>query len=201
MSWLIILSVILLLILFVLLLPVKLAGGYDPQRGAFAKVGVLCFYWSVYPQKEKSKSKPKAKKRKTKPDKPKEQKKGILAQLEQFRDVAKIVADALGVLARHVVISRFNMELIVAGDDAAKTAVEYGAANAGMGMLLGLLQNAFRLKRHNIRIMPDFDAQTTRITADVKISMSVCFILAALGKALYQYMATLSKKQKGGAVA
>lgn len=62
-------------------------------------------------------------------------------------------------------ITRLNLTLITASQDPASAALQYGAAWAAVGDLLPILEEAFILKRKNIRILCDYEAKQTQLTA------------------------------------
>lgn len=100
-------------------------------------------------------------------------KKPLLRQLRALRLLFHILRRVYrGVLSSaHVRIDRFHMT--VASEDAAKTAILYGAASQSAAYILALLRNFTHthIKRDALFIAPDFLAEESSLSLKVRFSM------------------------------
>jgi len=132
-------------------------------------------------KRAKKKAAKKAKMEAKEKDKPPKDKPGM--SLNDFMDMLPFAFNMLGRLRRRLLISRLTLHFKVAGDDASKIAMTYGAANAAMGELIPILENSFRIKRRDIRFETDFISDGQTIYANVAFSLAVwesMYIVAAL---------------------
>jgi len=140
---------------------------------ATAKAGPLSI--RVYPSEEKpekaeKKALKKARKEKKAKKKPVEKKPG---GLKSFRDMLPSIKKALSRLKRRMLVKKLTIRYIAAGEDAAKTAMSYGAANAVFGLVTHVLENNFRIKRSDLQAFVDFQAEEQSIYVKVYVSLAV----------------------------
>ena len=129
-------------------------------------------------EKDKKEKKKKAKKKEKKPVK-----RGP-GNLSEFLDMLKAVKNALGRLRRKLLIKQLTLYYTSASDDPAKTAIQFGAANAVFGAIMPVMERYFKIKRRDLRTAADFDAKENGIYAKIIISI-------ALWEALYTVLALL----------
>lgn len=129
MTALIIIGVILLIIVMILFLPVHVTAAVKDEAKVFLRI--LFVRIKLFPMKEKPKKKKKNRSQSRKSQRKKRRKR------EGKRDIPSLVrsvADILGVFLRqfskHVKIRVLRYKIIIGTDDAAKTALLYGAAEA-----------------------------------------------------------------------
>ena len=115
-------------------------------------------------QKEKKKAEKKAKK------KPEEKKPG---KVQTVLDMIPAVKKALSRLRRRLLIKKLTVYYVAAGEDAAKTALSFGAANAVIGVITPVLEDRFRIKRRDIRAFTDFQAVEQSIYIEASLSVAV----------------------------
>jgi len=201
MTGLIIFLSILALIILILITPIGLNIFYRYESIMYVKLRYLVFSYTLYPAKKKKKAKKKDEK---KPDiiSSTIKEKGLLEAIRQVAELLKLVMETAGKVLRHTVISKLNVRIVSASDDAAKTAIEYGSVCAGVYTLIAALQNAMKIRRHNIDIKPDFDKQKPEIEVDITVRILIIFVVTALISALFKYMktqkSTENPKQKKG---
>jgi len=152
----------------------------DAGLTARAKAGFISF--KVYPAKEKpgdaeKKAKKKAAKKalKDKKGKLKEEKKP--GGLSGFMDILRAVKNTLSRLKRKLLIKQLILHYTSAGDDPAKTALKFGAANAVFGMIIPLLESNFRIKRRDLGASADFNSAEQSIYAKINITVAVWEII------------------------
>ena len=202
MGWLIAVGVLTLLAI----LPVGVSAFYDADGPlAYATVGPIRI--CLYPGKEKVKSEKKDKKSKRK-DKPSgsskktKSKKG--GSLQEFLPLVDYVLDFLSAFKRKLRITRLEMKLVMAGEDPAALAVNYGKALAALGNLMPLLERAFVIKKRDLEVECDFLAEKTLIAARADISITLGRILSLLlvqGIPVLRELLKIMNKRKGGAKA
>ena len=194
-----------LLILLVLILPVRLRVTYD--KTLTARLRILFFIpYTLYDESrpEKPAKKKKADADKPKKEKPKKEKKsashlfkeraeqlktrGAAGVLDWLRDMARLVLGATRRLLRAIRVTRLDLQIRVAGEDAAETALSCGRWCAAAYPLLGTLMCAVRTKRSDVRIEPDYFGDKTIATADVRLSILPWRVLVAAVWMLISYL-------------
>ncbi len=198
MTWLIILSVIVL----ICLIPVGVRAVYNSEGfRLWLIVGpVKIFLLPKTKKAEKPRKKPeKAPKTQEKTAKPKEEKKdgGSLRDFLPLIDVAK---GLLGSFFRKIRIRRMEVKLTLAGDDPCDLAVNYGRTWAAAGGIIPILEELFVINQRDVQIGCDFTAEETKIYAAADITILIGRLFGLVGKygylALREYL-KIMKKRKG----
>ncbi len=214
MGWIIAAGVVLLI---ALLLAGRVSVFFDYNGELALKIKYLCFTVVKIPSKPKAKKKPK----KPKPEKASEKskksqkesendgkkKKGGLLKNLTFDDIIELLKQALtGIgkplrkLFKSIVISHLSLNITVGGDDAAKTAIKFGAMNIAVGNVLGLLDSFLTLKPlDDLNIGVDFQSEKTLYDAYFELRMTLFAGLAAgirLGRVALKLFGSLKKRKK-----
>lgn len=108
-----------------------------------------------------------------------------LSAMEQFR--------------RALRVDRFLLDCAIATEDAAKTAMAYGAAAAGVGMFLPLLEENLRVRKKDIQVICDFEGTESQIFLEVQVSALV-FQLLIIGIKVLRGFLRLRKQHDQEAV-
>lgn len=108
-----------------------------------------------------------------------------LSAMEQFR--------------RALRVDRFLLDCAIATGDAAKTAMAYGAAAAGVGMFLPLLEENLRVRKKDIQVICDFEGAESQIFLEVQVSALV-FQLLIIGIKVLRGFLRLRKQHDQEAV-
>lgn len=124
------------------------------------------------PKADKQKEKPKAKKEKT--AEPKKDKGG---SLKDFLPFVRLAVDLLQTFRRKLRINRLDLQLIMAGDDPCDLALNYGRAWSAVGNVIAMLERVFVIKERDVEVECDFTSDTTRVTADVALTITLGRIL------------------------
>lgn len=131
-------------------------------------------------QKTKKTAKPKPTHPKEKPSKKEKQEKPpkLTVRPSLMELVGAFQELAVGILtrfARHLRPDEFRLRVLVATDDAAKTAMEYGAVCAAAGAVRSAVEGLRRAdpKRINVQIECDFLAETYEFDAELCVSIRV----------------------------
>lgn len=94
--------------------------------------------------------------------------------LENIELIRLLIAVVTGRFTKHLRIKLTKIKLVIASDDAAKTAVLYGAASGGVACILEMLDNITNVKyTSDAEVSVDADFLAVKPTADVKIEISL----------------------------
>ena len=202
MGWLIAAGVLTLLAI----LPIGVSAIYNADGPrAYATIGPVRI--SLYPGKpsEKKEKKPKTKKKPTKqPASGKKKPASKGGSLQDFFPLVDLVLDFVRAFGKKLRITCIQMKLILAGEDPADLAVNYGKAWTALGNLMPLLENSFVIKKRQLEVECDFLAEKTTISARVDLSVTVGRILSLLtirGIPILRELLKIMNKRKGGAKA
>jgi len=164
------LFIILAIIILFALLRFGVSAEYS-EEGLTAKASVGPVSFRLFPRKEK----PDKKERKPRKEK-KDRKKPTIKPpggIRGFLDIIDAVKTAMSRCRRRILIKRLIIRYVAAGDDAYKTAMSYGAANAAIGAVVPILENNFRIRRRDITASADFLAAKPGIYANAAFSLAL----------------------------
>ena len=119
-------------------------------------------------QKKEKKAEKKLKKR----VKPKV-KKPLGALLEEFLPLVRLAGEAIGELPRLPVIRKLKLRITYGGEDAAKAAMNYGAAWGAIGAAMAVLTRKLRIRKQDVRPELDYDCGGVRVSADVCFTLTL----------------------------
>lgn len=179
-------GLIFLVVVFILIARVSITIAFCDDEGFMILVSLLGIKIVRFPAKEKkvklsdySPKKPK-KKKKTAPKKKKEAEpqpekpKKKLSVTHILNIVKELLHDFFGSYSRQIVVKVAKLHIRVATDDAASTAVLYGAVIQGVSYILAILDgiNDLKpLKEKDVCVVPDFTSE--QFSADIKIVLRV----------------------------
>lgn len=200
-----IISGIILLILILLFCPVVIKLTFNDEVSL--RVGLLFPVFKVLPmkpQKEKQakKKKPKKEKKKKPEDETKKKKptllekvksQGLSGIIELLEEVIDILKSVVKKITGHLVISKMDLELAIASEDAAKTAVTFGYACSAVFPLLSIIEHSVKKCRHRENIYPVFTETKTNVYFVMKARIMPFFILSAAFLALFRGGKTIAK--------
>ena len=222
-GWLIFLGII----VAIAILPVGASVRYD-ESGPLVRVLIGPLKILLYPRQKKEK-KPEQKdktekEKKTKtdsakkteapiPDGPPEgapnkklekPKKG--GSLLDFLPLVDVAIDMLSSLVGRLRVNYLQLHLIMAGDDPADLAINYGRAQAAGATLLAQLNRFLVIKKQDVQIQCDFTSEATTVLAQVDLTITVGRVIGwAVGygvKALITFLKIKKqqdKQEEGGA--
>ncbi len=194
MGWLILLAVLSAL----LFVPFGVRGIYSRSgAGVWLLIGPVKF--RIFPGNKKEK-----------PTKQKKANKAGSAQgsaskggsLRDFQPIVGSVFQFLEEFRKKLRVKNLELRLILAGDDPCDLAVNYGRAWAAVGSLLPQLERLLVIKKRNIQVECDFQAEKTLVFArmDTTITLFRAMQLLTLhGIKIIKQLIALKKLQKGGA--
>ena len=201
MGWLIALGILVLL----LILPLGVSAAYD---GEGPRVAVLAgpLRIPVLPAKKKDKKqKPKKEKKKAAPKqkpapKQTQEKKG--GSLTDFLPLVEIVLDFLSDFRRKLRVNVLELNLVLAGGDPCDLAINYGKATAALGNLWPKLEQWLVIKKRDVKIQCDFEADKTLVSARLDLTITLARVFSVSFRygirAIKELMKILNKR-KGGA--
>ena len=168
------------LLIVVLFSQVRLRISYDSSG-----VSLLLLFWFVrirFPQSTKEKSATAAK--------PVEngENKQAGGNDRELLGMLKYVIDAVGKLLKSVRIRDLRVNATVASRDPFQTAMMFGGSAAGVGILLPLIEQNFRLEKRTIRVDADFESGESKITLFAHCSVRVVKLLAIAIVLVYHYL-------------
>ena len=114
-------------------------------------------------------------------------------------DLIHLGLSAMGQFRRALRVDRFLLDCAIATGDAAKTAMAYGAAAAGVGMFLPLLEENLRVRKKDIQAICDFEGTESQIFLEVQVSALV-FQLLIIGIKVLRGFLRLRKQHDQEAV-
>lgn len=173
-------------IIVLFLIPVRVTGHYENTFEMYIKYGFIKIKLFPQKEKNKKDKPKKEKAKKDKPsketseksesentDKSKSKKKKDITNKENiflkfyrtqgFDATLQLIADALsavggifGGIFKHFVFRELYLEMVIAGSDAAETAIKYGKISSAVFPAMGLLCSKAKVRKYDIDITPDF---------------------------------------------
>lgn len=116
--------------------------------------------------------------------------------LADILEVAKLAVNSVGKplkkIIKRTIIAHLSLNISVGGEDAAKTAISFGATNFAVGSALGWLDTFFTLKKpDDINITADFASEETKIDCYCEIKLvlaaGIAFFFTFVGRAIKYY--------------
>lgn len=172
------------LILLILLTPLYARVSYD------GKLRVKLWVWGIpvtlLPSGESPSDKiPKKRSRKGEKSSKKEElaaqfrQDGVEATLRFLGEAARIAMGAVGRLLRCITVDKLLLEMRIAADDAADTAVRYGQVCGVLYPTLSALSGPVRVKKQSLRVEPNFLVEKSDVRLDVRLHVAVYRLAAA----------------------
>lgn len=151
------------------------------EEGALFRVIVGPLKITLFPAKEKKPQKEKAQKERKKkaakkpPEETQEPKGGALPPVMELLPLA---AEAAGELKRKIRIDDLTIHLAWASGDPFQTAIGFGGANAAMGMIWPMIDNNFKVKKHDLGVAVDFERDKPSIYCKFALTITVGQLVA-----------------------
>lgn len=121
----------------------------------------------------------------------------------EFSRTLGIAADLLsslkggaGMIVRRFRIYRLRLSMIVAGEDAAETAVDYGKCNAAVYSAYALAKNFLNLKNPEIEIRPDFVSEKGSVDFEMRGRLMPIIVLAAAARIFAAFLVKTIHRKK-----
>lgn len=165
----------------------------------FISIDVLKLIEKLQNKKDKkSEKKEKVKKSDTEKEKKaqnkeKENLKSFSEKLIQIKELLEAAKPAVIYLLNRTALDIY-LNMKVSGEDACETAVQYGRMNALCACVYASVKNIFKVKKCRVFITPDFTAEESEISYDVKASLIPLHILGAAAVFIRDYIKIQSQK-------
>lgn len=214
MGWWITLGIVTLLAI----LPLGVRVLYDAD-GAVVKIVLGPVKITVFPRPAKEKKPPKEKTKKPEkkapsqdenlpqppqpPAQPKPAKEEKGGSLRDFIPFVKLALDFLGDFRRKLRMKELYLRLIMASEDPADLAINYGKTWTAVGNLLPALDRWFVIKKKDVEVECDFTASETKVIARAELTITLGRLLtlaAVYGCRGLKEFIVFRNKRKGGAV-
>ncbi len=182
-----VLCVLLLVLVLLLFLRVRVAVDYRRGGSLRCGVGVLGFWYEVYPPRPRTAPKRlagRAKQSKAKRIAQKKRRQSFAATPALVREILSLVWEALLHMKRKVLIERFLLHLVWAEDDPADAAIHYGYLQTVVGGLLAMMRSQFSLRGEEVSLRLDYAEETWQMQGGVRVSLRVgqlMFLACRLG--------------------
>ncbi|MCH5296067.1 MAG: DUF2953 domain-containing protein [Ruminococcus sp.] len=189
MLWLYILLGILLGILLILLIPIRIRLKYQKEFELLLYIGFVKLRLIPAKPKKPKKEKSKGKSKEKTEEKPKEaeknkniiQEKGISWLVNLIKKVSELACGVLKDFFKHIIIKRMMLSIVIAEDDAAKTAINYGYYCSAVYPAVGIIVRSAKCKKYGIDIKPNFDENAkSSYYFDLDVKILVIWILAVI---------------------
>ena len=179
---LIVLTIIAVTIIILRLIKAKVEIFFGETKRVVVKLLWFIFDTSDLTKKEKKKKVKKEKKKKGK--------------LLFFKDFCRIAGKAIKVFNNQLIIRKLKCVVLVATDDAAKTAMRYGKVSAGVNIFCGAICNNFNVIERDIRVNADFIKQKSEYDVYVNMYLSLfAGVLVAYAAAVCAIRAIINNKK------
>lgn len=196
MWWLYVFGTLFVLIAVLLMLKAGLSLRWDKKLNVTLRIAGIKFDLTG---RMKRKKKPRRRKAKEPEQRTQEHKKPIVSGIS---DVIALVREVVVRVAkkffRYIKVDSYNFDITVAADDAAKTAILYGAVSSSVFSLAQELysRKARRKdpKQFTVRVIPDFSAAESTALISITSSLRVWQALACLLSGGRGFMSYYSKK-------
>ena len=116
--------------------------------------------------------------------------------VDSIKLITNVLSVALKTFAKHLKIKVAKLHIRVGSDDAARTAILYGAISSSVACLIDLLDeitNLSRIKNSSISVEPDFLSESCEAMINIKLSISLFGALSVLIRSVWRYI-TLKNK-------
>ena len=188
-----IIALVILLALF--FLPIGFCAIYrQSNAGVWLLIGP--FKFRVFPGNKKEKDAKQKNENKVGEDLPKD------GNLQNFWLTVRTILQFLEEFRKKIHVKNLEIQLVLAGDDPSDLAVNYGRTWAAVGSLIPVLEHYLTIKKQNIQVKCDFEAEQTQIFARLDATISLIravHLLSKHGIKSIKQLLELKKLRKGGA--
>ena len=166
--------------------PVTVSASFEEELSL--RIRYLFFRFTVLPAKEKPEPERKKKAEKKKPAETSGEekkpdlreilkKKGVDGLLTILREAAALAVSVLKKFLSHVKVLQFDLDVAVATEDAAETALWYGRVCAVVYPAVSALMQACGCRRFGVSVFPDFDRKEARARLTLRARIELFFLL------------------------
>ena len=206
MTALIIIAAIILFLLILLFLPLTVDLSYSDKLLLKVKYSGITLFNNSKAKKTKKVKKTQRKRNDGENKKPTKKKdnfvvstykqKGLLGTIKYFSNILSLVLKKLWWLIKRLKFKKFKLDLAIATNDAADTAIEYGKTCAALYPVLSLLQTNINFKPQEINVRADFEKNKTELKASILLTTSLLNYLILAISALMQFIKLQNKESE-----
>ena len=113
---------------------------------------------------------------------------GIIGTIKYFTNVLVIILKKFLWVIKHFKFKKFNLDITIASENAANTAIEYGSICACVYPVLSLLESATNFKVKKINIGADFDKTVSSFEICFSVKTQLFYWLIAAILALFEFL-------------
>ena len=197
MIFLIVLGIILLIITALLFLPVNINICFKEDFIVKIKFFGIKIFDSDSEKKEKKRAKKQKAEEKAPQKEAKNKAKKVFSKLKEKHGFSLAVKEILAFLGkcfshikvflRHIKIERIYLDIIVATDNAAKTAIEYGVVCSAVYPALALIDTLPNIGFKEINVKSDFNSGDGKLDFSFDIRLQIFFALISAFKVYREY--------------
>lgn len=181
MTALIVIGCILLFLILLLLCPVSVQIQFKDALSG--RVRYLFFVYRIQSQEEPEEKAEKEIEKKAESKEGKNKIKDIISQrglsgfLNLLKEIMAAATEQVKKLLLHVIVTRLNLDVTVATDDAAKTAVTYGGSCAVIYPAMSFLVTQTKCKKYGVSVVPDFDRTESVVSFELRAHIKLLFLV------------------------
>ena len=175
--------------------PVTVSASFEEELSL--RIRYLFFRFTVLPAKEKPEPERKKKAEKKKPAETSGEekkpdlreilkKKGVDGLLTILREAAALAVSVFKKFLSHVKVLQFDLDVAVATEDAAETALWYGRVCAVVYPAVSALMQACGCRRFGVSVFPDFDRKKAEARLTLRVRIALFFLLKESLSALWR---------------
>ncbi len=185
-------------VLLLLCVPVRLILRYRTGKAPVGVLRWLFFQVDLLKAAERKTADTETRaKKEAKPRPPKEKKPLEFSRmLGVAADLLSSLKGGAGMLVRRFRIYRVRLSMVVAGEDAAETAVDYGKCNAAVYSAYALAKNFLNLKNPEIEIRPDFVSEKGSVDFEMRGRLMPIVALAAAARIFAAFLVKTIHRKK-----
>ncbi|MDD4699360.1 MAG: DUF2953 domain-containing protein [Oscillospiraceae bacterium] len=114
--------------------------------------------------------------------------KGFAGAITELCDILKLFLKKAERLIPHIIVSKFNLIIQVGSDDAAITALEYGAVCAVAYPALGFVESLVKFKKQKIDISCDYNNENSVLEMNAILKIRLFFLIRAFNSFVLSYI-------------
>ena len=194
------------ILLFLLTVPVSICLNYSERFVIKVRYGGIKVFDSGKPEKEKAAKPKKEKKGGAEKGAGKPEKQNFISRI--FKEKGKIegvkfcfavIKSALSKtiwVIRRIKIKKLFLSITVSSDDAANTAVVYGAVCAAVFPVIALIKENTKIGVERISVLTDFDKLSPEINAAASLKTRLIYAVIAAVSMLFSYVRIKKESEK-----
>lgn len=121
--------------------------------------------------------------------------KGFAGAIKYFSELLIMLLKKVWFVVKHLKFTRFKLNITVASDDAANTAIEYGGVCAAVYPVLSFIQTKADFKAQAVNISTDFDKKESVFETSISVTTRLIYFLIIAISALFEFL-KLQRKER-----